>query len=260
MKPMATLDIEETARGGPDSPVRIAAALRYAVPQDLGSEAVNWKRPAAALHWALVGAPQIAVRAVNCVLPLLDNTIGLLPPLDLAPVTADRACRSATFRKHTSQIRTTVTRMDQLHGPLFNALPESERKRAYGAECPLGTNRELLGPLIDDLVFIRAWLATHGVKAGYWSYRLMLGALDFVAMCSDEHRDQLASHFICSAESAAARIELDDETTALTVRWAYDGALQLGGSLPKENVPEALEYLSISLRTEPPVKLVVSDH
>ncbi|SHS19137.1 Uncharacterised protein [Mycobacteroides abscessus subsp. abscessus] len=249
----------ETTCGGADSPVRIAAALRYAVPQDLGREAVNWKRPAAALHWALVDAPQIAVRAVNCVLPVLDHTMGLLPPLGLAAVTADRACRSATFRKHTSQLRATVARMDQIHGPLFNALPESDRARVYGAECPMGTNRELLGSLIDDFVFIRAWLATHGVKAGYWSYRLMLGALDFVAMCSDEHRDQLASHFVCSAERAAARIELDDETTALTVRWAYDGALQLGGSLPRENIPEALEYLSRSLRTEPPVKLVVSN-
>lgn len=256
---MSTIDTGETAYGDSGSPMGIAAALRYALPQDLGSEAVNWNRPAAALHWALVDAPQIAVRAVNCALPLLDNTMGLLSPLDLAPVTAERACRSATFRKHTSQLRATVTRMDQIQGPLFNALPGSERVRVYGAECPLGTNRELLGPLIDDFVFIRAWLATHGVKAGYWSYRLMLGALDFVAMCSDEHRDQLASHFICSAESAAARIELDDETTALTVRWAYDGALQLGGSLPRENVPEALEYLSMSLRTEPPVKLVVSN-
>lgn len=250
----------DTSPNGPPSQLRIGNALRAAVPQDLGADPLYWKRPAAALHWAVVDAPGIALRAINCALPLLDNSIEPLAPLKLAPVTAERASRPGTFRSHTSQLRAATTTVDTLRIPMFNALPGHERSRVYGSQHPNETNRVLLSTLIDDLVFTRAWLATHGVKAGYWSYRFLCTALEFVAMCSNEHRQQLATHLISSAESAAARIALDEEDIALSIRWTFDGALQFAGALPIEDVPSVLEDLAGSLRTVPPVKLIISDN
>lgn len=245
---------------GSPAPLRIANGLRTAVPQDLGGDPLYWKRPAAVLHWVVVDTPNIALRAINCALPLLDNSIDLLDPFDLPKVTAERASRPGTFRRHTSQLRAATIRVDDLRIPIFNALPSHERSRVYGPERPIETNRALLSTLIDDLVFTRAWLATYGVKAGYWSYRFICDALEFTAMCSNEHRQQLATHLISSSEGSAARIALDEEDMALSIRWTYDGALQVAGALPIADVPPVLEDLAASLRIVPPVKLVVSDN
>lgn len=131
---------------------------------------------AAALQWFTVTAP--IVSATHC--------IGLRPSpvpdvlLVLPEVTVDRVLRPATFRTHVRQLRHAVEVRERPARETYNDLVRDDKSQIYGldehGQSPVTINRDLLGPLLGDIVHARAWLNTYGTKAGYWSYR-------FIAQC-----------------------------------------------------------------------------
>lgn len=157
---------------------------------------------AAALHWFTVTAPIVA--ATHC--------IGLRPSpvpdvlLVLPEVTAARVLRPATFRSHVRQLRHAVEVRERPARDAYNNLVRDDKSQIYGlsdrGQSQATIHRELLGPLLDDIVYARTWLNTYGTKAGYWSYRFIADCLTLAAIDSLASRAALADVLRADAQDA----------------------------------------------------------
>lgn len=156
---------------------------------------------AAALNWFVVTAPDLcAAHCVGLVAPPVPDILLALPE-----VTAARTLRPGTFRRHVGQLRHAVEVCERPARDAYNALSFQDRIRVSGdirqGQSPATINRELLGPLLDDFVYARAWLATHGTQAGYWSYRFVWRCLQVAAIDSDASRTALADTLTAHADN-----------------------------------------------------------
>lgn len=155
----------------------------------------------AALQWFVVEATELA--ASHCV-GIANPPVPDVMVWYHADLTVEKAVRPATFRPYVSRLRHVVELCERPASDAFNALPAADRARVYGGpDCsPVDINRDLLGPLLDDFVYARAWLATFGTKAGYWSYRWVGLCLRLAAHNSDAARAELAAALRQSADDA----------------------------------------------------------
>lgn len=156
---------------------------------------------AAALNWFTVTAPELcAAHCAGLIRPPVPAVLLVLPE-----VTADRALRPGTFRRHVTDLRHAVEVCESPAREAYNALSVQNRIRVSGdirhGQSPATINRELLGPLLDDFLYARSWLAVHGTKAGYWSGRFLWRCLQVAAIDSDTSRRALAATLTAHADN-----------------------------------------------------------
>lgn len=178
-------------------------ALRHIPPHAFPEASDQVQRVvAAALHWFTVTAPILS--ATHCV--------GLRPSpvpdvlLVLPEVTVDRALHPATFRTHVRQLRHAVEVRERPAREAYNNLVRDDKSQIYGlgehGQSRVTINRDLLGPLLGDIVHARSWLNTYGTKAGYWSYRFVGDCLTIAAIDSLASRAALADALRADADNA----------------------------------------------------------
>lgn len=156
---------------------------------------------AAALQWFTVTAP--IVSATHCVGLESSPVPDVL--LVLPEVTVDRVLRPASFRTHSRQLRRGVEVRERPAREAYNNLVRDDKSQIYGLEhgqSQATIHRDLLGPLLGDIVYARSWLSTYGTKAGYWSYRFIADCLMVAAIDSLASRAALADALRASADNA----------------------------------------------------------
>lgn len=154
----------------------------------------------AALHWFVIESTELA--ASHCV--------GIAnPPVPDVMVWSDhrlpveKAVRPASFRPLVSRLREVVELCERPASDAFNTLPPAERDRVSGVLGGLGSSppfADELGPLLDDFLYARAWLARYGTKVGYWAYRWVTDCLKLAAHKSGASRAELAAALRQSAD------------------------------------------------------------
>lgn len=157
---------------------------------------------AEALNWFVVRAPSLcATHCVGLVNPPVPDIL-----LSLPEITVEHALRPATFRQHVRELHHAIDVCKRPACQAYNALVDERKRQVSGnpqrEQSPASINRELLGPLLDDLIYARSWLSEYGTKAGYWAYRFIGHCLQVAAIDSEAERQVLANALIADAANA----------------------------------------------------------
>lgn len=165
-----------------DAPPTVSSfgdVLRAVSPEELPySDGRRQRAVAAALDWFVVQAPRIASEHCHDLIPGITVRV-----VDLRPVTAERARRPKTFRRHVTELKRSIAAVEEPGTAI--------RADAHSA-------RALLAPVGRDLIYAADWLGQLGTAAGDWAYRWIGQCLGIAALASDASRDHLAAKLIDS--------------------------------------------------------------